>query len=155
MSEVGTTVSRIVVGIDGSAGSAAALSWATRLALATDAEVLAVHVIEPPRYNFSSIGPPRTVLNEANWREAIRTELQATWCRPLVEAGAHHRVQVEEGRAGPCLAAIARRESADLIVTGRRGLTGMAELVLGSVSYYLTHHAPCPVAMMPAERRAA
>jgi len=155
MSEVGTTVSRIVVGIDGSAASAAALSWATRLALATDAEVLAVHVIEPPRYDISSIGLPRTVLNEANWRETIRMELEAIWCRPLIEAGARHRVLVEEGRAGPCLAAIARRESADLIVTGRRGLTGMAELVLGSVSYYLTYHASCPVAVMRTERRAA
>jgi len=31
----------------------------------------------------------------------------------------------------------------------------MAELVLGSVSYYLTYHASCPVAVMRTERRAA
>lgn len=154
MSEAGTTMRRIVVGIDGSAGSAAALRWATRLALATDAEVFAIHVIEPPRYDIRSLGLPNTVLNEANWRETIRTELEATWCRPLVEAGVRDRVQVEEGRAGPCMAAIARRENADLIVTGRRGLTGMAEMVQGSVSYYVTHHAPCPVAIMPAESSA-
>lgn len=59
----------------------------------------------------------------------------------VVEAGVRHRVQVEEGRAGPCLAAIARSENADMIVTGRRGLTGMAEMIQGSVRYYVTHHA--------------
>ncbi len=42
-----------------------------------------------------------------------------------------------------------------MIVTGRRGLTVMAEMVQGSVSYYMTHHAPCPVAVMPAEPSAA
>lgn len=155
MSEAGTTIRRIVVGIGGSPGSAAALRWATRLAMATNAQVLAVHVIEPPRYDIRSLGLPRTILNEANWRETIRAELKATRCRPLVVAGVRHRVLVEEGRAGPCLAAIARRDDADLIVTGRRGLAGMAEMVRGSVSYYLTHHSPCPVAMMPAEPRAA
>ena len=155
MSEAGTTIRRIVVGIDGSSGSATALRWAARLAVATDAEVFAVHAIEPPRYDIRSLGLPHTLLNEANWREAIKTELEATWCRPLVEAGVRHHIQVEEGWAGPCLAAIARREKADLIVTGRRGLTGIAEMVQGSVSHYLTHNAPCPVAMMPAEPLAA
>jgi nucleotide-binding universal stress UspA family protein len=34
---------------------------------------------------------------------------------------------------------------ADLIVMGRRGVSGMHELFLGSVSNYVTHHAPCSV----------
>jgi len=46
MSEAGTTIRGIVVGIDGSSGSAAALSSAARLAAATGAEVLVVHAIE-------------------------------------------------------------------------------------------------------------
>jgi Universal stress protein family len=102
MSEAGTTMRRIVVGIDGSAGSAAALHWATRLALAADAEVFAVHVIEPPRNDIRSLGLPHTVLNEANWRETIRTELEATWCRPWSRPGsatAFRSRRVEPGRA--------------------------------------------------------
>jgi nucleotide-binding universal stress UspA family protein len=129
-------------------------AWRPGSGWKTEAEVLAVHVIEPPEYDIRSLGPPHTILNEANWHETSRTELEGTWCRPLVEAGVRHRVQVEEGRAGPCLAAIAKRENADLIVAGRRGLKGLAEMVQGSVTYYLTHHAPCPVAVMPPEPRA-
>jgi len=155
MSDERTSIGRIVVGIDGSPGSAAALRWATGVARATGAEVIAVHVIEPPEYDIRPLGLPRAILNEANWRHAIQDELEGTWCEPLVEAGVRHRTRVEEGRAGPCLAATAGQEHANLVVTGRRGLSGLAELVQGSVSYYVTHHAPCPVAVVPAESQAA
>lgn len=140
----------IVVGIDGSDGSAAALRWATRLAQASGAELLVVHVIEPPAYDIRPLGLPRAVLNEADWRECIREEIDGVWCEPLVEAGVPHRTRVEAGRAGPCLVAIAGQERADLVVTGRRGLSSLAELVQGSVSSYVTHHAPCAVAVVPA-----
>jgi nucleotide-binding universal stress UspA family protein len=154
-SEDGTSIGRVLVGIDGSAGSAAALRWATRLALATGAEVRAVHVIEPTRYDLRPLGLPPAILNEADWREEIMAELKGTWCEPLVEAGVRHRTRIEEGRAGPCLTGIARQEHADLVVTGRRGLSAMAELVQGSVSSYVTHHAPCPVTVVPAQAQAA
>ena len=35
--------------------------------------------------------------------------------------------------------------SADLILVGSRGLTGVQEMFLGSISNYVTHHAPCSV----------
>ncbi|TMC08772.1 MAG: universal stress protein [Chloroflexi bacterium] len=41
------------------------------------------------------------------------------------------------------------------MVTGHRGLSGLAELVHGSVGAYVTHHATCPVAIVPAEPQAA
>jgi nucleotide-binding universal stress UspA family protein len=56
---------------------------------------------------------------------------------------------------GPCLAELAGQERADLLVTGQRGLSSLAGLVHSSVSANLTHHAPCPVAVVPAERQAA
>ncbi len=49
----------------------------------------------------------------------------------------------------PCLAAFAGQDDADLVVTGRRGLSGLAGLVQGSVSHLLIHHAPCAVAVVP------
>lgn len=145
----GKELKRVMVGVDGSEGSAAALRWATRLALAADAEVLVVHVIEPSTYDVRPLGLPRAVLNEGDWREAIRDELEGSWCEPLVEAGVRHRIRIEEGRAGPGLVEIAGQEEADLVVTGRRGLSGLAEMVQRGVSHYLTHHAPCAVAVVP------
>lgn len=40
---------------------------------------------------------------------------------------------------------LARNWNADLIILGRRGRTGLSELLLGSVSNYVLHHAPCSV----------
>ncbi|AFZ48567.1 UspA domain-containing protein [Cyanobacterium stanieri PCC 7202] len=40
---------------------------------------------------------------------------------------------------------LAEEWDADLIVTGRRGLKGLGEALLGSVSNYIVHHAPCTV----------
>ncbi|WAL62111.1 universal stress protein [Thermocoleostomius sinensis] len=43
------------------------------------------------------------------------------------------------------ICAIAQRWDADLIVLGRRGLSRLGELLHGSVSNYVLHHAPCAV----------
>jgi nucleotide-binding universal stress UspA family protein len=155
MSQEDTSINRILVGVDGSEGSCAALSWASRLAEAAGAEVVVVHVIEPPEYDLRALGLPRAILNEADWREAVRKEMEGTWCRALVASGVRHRTRIEEGRPGPLLAAIAHEEHADLLVTGSRGLRGFAELIQGSVSAYVTHHARCPVAVVPTRRQAA
>jgi nucleotide-binding universal stress UspA family protein len=40
---------------------------------------------------------------------------------------------------------VARTWNADLIVIGRRGLRGLAEMFLGSVSNHVIHHAHCSV----------
>jgi nucleotide-binding universal stress UspA family protein len=49
------------------------------------------------------------------------------------------------GHPGPKIRDIAQEWEADLIVLGRRGLGGVSELVLGSVSNYVLHHASCSV----------
>ena len=49
------------------------------------------------------------------------------------------------GNPGRTICEIARTWGADLIVMGRRGRTGLSELILGSVSNYVLHHAPCSV----------
>ena len=42
-------------------------------------------------------------------------------------------------------------EDADLIVVGSRGAGGFKKLLMGSVSIHVTHHADCPVVVIPAE----
>lgn len=49
------------------------------------------------------------------------------------------------GAPGDVLCNIAAKWNADLIMMGRRGRTGFSELLLGSVSNYVMHHAPCSV----------
>ncbi len=49
------------------------------------------------------------------------------------------------GKPATELCKLASEEDIDLIVVGSRGLTGLQELALGSVSHRVAHHAPCPV----------
>jgi nucleotide-binding universal stress UspA family protein len=149
------SIQRIVVGVDGSDGAAAALRWASNLALAEAAELVVVHVVEPASYHAGSLRLPRALLNEADWRQTIHDELEGAWCAPLTEDGVRHRTRVETGRVGLRLVAVAAEEQASLLVTGRRGLTGLGELLHGSVSAFVSQHARCPVAVVPAECQAA
>jgi nucleotide-binding universal stress UspA family protein len=49
------------------------------------------------------------------------------------------------GSAGRTICTVAREWQADLILIGRRGRSGLGEIILGSVSNYVLHHAPCSV----------
>ena len=52
------------------------------------------------------------------------------------------------GDPGPVICSVAQTWGADLILMGRRGLSGLGELVLGSASNYVLHHAACSVLVM-------
>jgi nucleotide-binding universal stress UspA family protein len=49
------------------------------------------------------------------------------------------------GNPGETICAIAQEWKADLIIIGHRGLSGVNELIKGSVSNHVFHHAPCSV----------
>lgn len=137
-----TPIRRIVVGIDGSAGSREAVLWAARLARATGAEVLAVHGFpyEP------MLGAETNALGA----EEARTNAEGEWTADLREFDIPHRVLIEEDDARSSLCRIALDEQADVLVVGSRGHGLVAELVLGSVAHHLTHHSPVPVVVIPA-----
>jgi hypothetical protein len=61
--------------------------------------------------------------------------------------GIHMRPWVVHGQPGPVLVEAAK--DADLLVVGTRGLGAVGRLVLGSVSNYCSHHARCPIAVIP------
>jgi nucleotide-binding universal stress UspA family protein len=62
---------------------------------------------------------------------------------------------MEDGRPARVIADVADREDADLVVVGRRGRGGIAELLLGSVSHELTHHCDRPVIVVSRSKSAA
>jgi nucleotide-binding universal stress UspA family protein len=144
------TTRKIVVGIDGSPGAQLALAWCVEYAPLLDAEVLVVHSIDismavPP----PTVAAPPFVLDDelrSGMREAVHD-----WCAPLRDSGVPYRAELYEGNAAGALAKLAKDEAADLIVVGRRGHGGFAELVLGSVAHSLAHHAHIPVVIVPTE----
>jgi nucleotide-binding universal stress UspA family protein len=143
-----TPIRRIVVGVDGSEAAALALEWAIGLAAPLDAEVIAVYAYEIPGYVPRTSGAPYLPEVE-NWERALRQDFELRWCAPLAEAGVRHRTVFRIGPASEVLLHAAEAAVADLIVTVRRGRGELVELLGGSVSRHVVHHAHCPVVVVP------
>lgn len=145
-----------MVCVDGSDGSAAALAWAIALARSTGAEIVAAHAFEMPVYAQPDVGlgpvytaPPADPLWWDRLRKTTAEAFEQEWCAPLVRSGVPYRTVLQEGRPATALEEVAERERPDLVVVGRRGLGGLTELLLGSVSHALVHHARRPIAVVP------
>ena len=137
---------RIVVGVDGSPSSRAALRWAIHQARLTGAAVDAVTAWRfPPGYEWAP-GATGTADFEAGARRQLTAALnEASGVEPEVAI----RPSVVIGYPGPVLVEAAR--GAELLVVGCRGHGGFTGALLGSVSSHCVHHAPCPVLVMRGE----
>ena len=142
-------IGRIAVGVDGSDSSAAAVKWAIRLAKGMGSQVIAIYAVDIPAY-FPEPEELPFVLDQ-EWRDGMKSEFEEKWCRPLKVAGVRYRAVIEDGRAATVIAAVAQREKADVIVVGRRGRGGVAELLLGSTSHELVLHSRLPVLVVSAK----
>jgi nucleotide-binding universal stress UspA family protein len=69
----------------------------------------------------------------------------ADYCQQATDAGVTTEYDYKVGEAGRWIRDMAQTWGADLIVIGRRGLSGLAEVFLGSVSNYVVHHSRCSV----------
>lgn len=58
-------------------------------------------------------------------------------------------VEARVGHPGQEICEFAKSRGAAGIVMGRRGRGTVGEILLGSVSHYVIHHAPCPVTVVP------
>ena len=140
-------MSVIVVGVDGSPESVAALRWAAQEARLRGATLRVVHAWFMPMV-FTS-GPPLLVLSEP--RDGLAEEGEKVLSHALERVAADvEGLTVErsvvEGSAAHCL--LRAGEGADLLVVGSRGHGGFHGLLLGSVSQQCAHHAPCPVVIV-------
>lgn len=142
-------IRRIVVGVDGSEHAAAAIDWAARMAKGMGSEVVAVFGVSPPIYFDTGYAQPVIpVQYDESWRAEMKKEFEDVWCQGLRAAGVPYRTVMEDGRPASVLAKVADETDADLIVVGRRGRGGVAELVLGSVSHELVLHSKRPVLLI-------
>jgi nucleotide-binding universal stress UspA family protein len=135
---------RIVVAVDGSANSIAAVRWAADLAVVTGAEVVAVHAVGLLEGRDAE-GPRPT----QSHRDEIRARFESTWCSPLVAADVPSRRLLRDGNPVSVILAVADEEAADLVVVGSRGLGGYPELLLGSTSTQIAQRSSRPVVIVP------
>ena len=130
----------VVVGVDGSADSLAALQWANGYAKATGASLRVVVAFQWAQ----SYGYPMMFEGYAPDKDARAVGEKAV-------AELHippDRVSIEtlEGRAGDVL--VTAGEDADLLVVGHHGHRLGSALLLGSVSNHCVHHATIPVVVV-------
>jgi len=141
---------RVIVGVDGSAGSLRAVEWAVGLVSETEAELVAVHVLS----YYVEMRRDVSLETMTLWRKDLEEKLAGPWTqaarRPGVRCQVRARV-IEEESAWSGLMAAADEERADLIVVGTQGHGGIADRVLGGASYRLTHIAHQPVVVVPRE----
>jgi nucleotide-binding universal stress UspA family protein len=133
---------RIVVGVDGSHGSRAALGWALAQARLTGAAVEVVAVWQQPatyEYSYGAIPFPSPGDSIAAITEKVLAETVADVVGTEDQPVEVH-IKVAHGPAAQILLEAAA--GAELLVVGSRGHGAFAGMLLGSVSQHCTHHAP-------------
>jgi nucleotide-binding universal stress UspA family protein len=133
---------RIVVGIDGSLASQAALDSALAVARAHDAVVELVHAWQPP-----IVGGP-FAMSAYDWTaiQAAAEELLDRIATTTDTSGV--RVERHVACGNPAGALVDAARDADLVVVGFQGRHGMGR-VIGSTAQQVAHHVTCPVAVIP------
>lgn len=137
---------RIVVGIDGSEGSEAALRWALEEARRRASRLDVVHVWHIPHAGEVSglVIVEMSERVEQQARELLRSVVERNVGE---DPGVEVVPMVTEGRTAAALLDAAR--DADVLVVGSRGRGGFKSLLLGSVSSACVHHTTCPVVVVP------
>lgn len=152
---------KILVALDNSQVGQHVFNEAVALAKSTGASLMLLHALSP----FDDTYPnPNPLIWQADsmyptfHTEAVNTymgqwealkretiEYLSKWCNDAKAAGVEADFTQEFGDAGKTICDVARNWQADLIMVGRRGRGGLSEFLLGSVSNYVLHHAPCSV----------
>lgn len=134
----------IVVGVDGSASSRAALSWALGQATLTGADVLAVIAWEFPAFYSWEGGtmPPE------EFEVAAHDNLDRAVEDCVTEPHSHVTVHREVRHGHSAQVMLEASKGAQLLVLGSRGHGGFVGALLGSVSHKCAHHATCPVVIV-------
>jgi nucleotide-binding universal stress UspA family protein len=148
---MGENMSGIIVGIDGSGHSEAALDWAIREAAIRNAPltVLTVHEVAASGWGGTVIYPADESIREQNRKAA-----QEAADRAAQKANGQQppSITVRAVSGTPAEVLIDASREADLLVVGSRGAGGFARLLMGSVSTEVSHHAVCPIVIVPAAR---
>lgn len=149
---------RILVAVDNSTMGQKVFEEALALASATGANMMILHVLDPEErgspqipmvYNTYSmpLDEPTMKLYQQQWQEFEERGLKMLQSLADQATGAGVKTEFTQKTGSPdrAICTLAESWGADLIVMGRRGLSGVKEFFLGSVSNYVLHRSPCSV----------
>lgn len=150
---------KILAAIDTSAIAKYVFEQALTLAKADNANLMLFHVISEegegsrsmpilPRLEYYPVVSDKTLeIYREQWEvlEKQGLDLLRSHTAQATAAGVSTEFTQGAGSPGRKICDLARSWNADLIIMGRRGRSGLSELILGSVSNYVLHHAGCSV----------
>jgi nucleotide-binding universal stress UspA family protein len=148
MADEGGARQVVVVGLDGSPESVAALTWASRYAAATGARVRAVHAWHyPAAFGLPEGKAPTAVTDEVVQR--MRDDLAQAVAQVYPDQAAG-RVEMDVIYGHPVQVLIDESKAADLLVVGHHGHSAFSGMMVGSVSIHCVTSAACPVVVVRA-----
>lgn len=137
----------IVVGVNGTDGSGAALRWSVNLAQDLDAEIIVVHALSVATEFFYEV----PTLTPTTWRRELRSRILTEWCEPIRDAGVAYGAVLVERPVRAALVGVAERADAGSIVIGCSEANGGRHRILAGLYASLIERAPCPVVAVPAQ----
>lgn len=139
----------VVVGVDGTEASEEAVAFAFAEASAQGVTLVALHAWAESVFETALAGPnvPLDWDRQRQLAGEALAERLAGWQEKY--PGVHVERELVHDRPSRALRRCA--QTARLVVVGRRGHGGFRDLVLGSTSQHLLHHARCPVAVVRTE----
>ncbi len=139
------SVSRILLPVDFSERSAFAARRALSLAARFGSEILLLHVLAPPQYEFGPVVVGGSMLAQLYRTRSQQAERDLEAFETAELAGARVRRVVLEGDPASTIVKYAHEESAGLIVMPTHGFGPYRRFILGSNTAKVLHDADCPV----------
>lgn len=138
------TQTTVLVGVDGSSGSASASRWAAALATRWEAQVRGVHVLAPwVGWEFALPD-----FDQAEFERAVAAEVDR-WMMPFAEAHTPYARTIVGGDPATVLMSEASRTNPEIIVVGAHGHMRWTPHLVGGVTSKLLHRTRWPVAVVP------
>ena len=135
-------VERILVPVDFSQDSLAALRYAIEIAKEHGSEVVIIHVVEPLPYGIARWYEPTKLLE--HYGEAASAELEH-FEQEATQTYAKCRSELHFGVVHEVIGELVNKLKVDLIVISMRGQTQLLDHLIGGTADKILRHAPCPV----------
>lgn len=132
---------KVLLAVDGSDHSIRAAKQAVKLvAGSADSQVTIVFVADHANAKNEVLHSGSSMELDLKRRKKLQP-IEET----LATGEVKYKVEILHGTPGPTIVEFANKEKFDILVIGSRGLNGLQEMVLGSVSHKVVKRANCPV----------
>jgi nucleotide-binding universal stress UspA family protein len=146
---VNPDIRKIIIATDFSDDAANATDYGFHLAKRLGAKVLLLHVVPLGTYVTAATSAPLPAEAIDAIAAAARTNLSEQSKKLSKSTGVASEVLVVDGPPPATIADLAKAQSADLVVMGTRGKTGLKHVLLGSVAEHVVRNSPVPVLVVP------